>query len=304
MFKGELIERIKILKEEKGILILAHYYVDGIIQELADFVGDSYYLSKIAKDRKENIILFCGVSFMGESAKILSPHKKVIVPTLDAKCPMAFMVNEEKVNEIKTNYDDLAVVCYINSTAEIKGFSDVCVTSSNAYNIVKNLKEKNIYFIPDNNLGRYLATKLPNKNFIFNEGYCPIHQNLKKDDILKVKEVHKNAEILVHPECKLEVLELASFIGSTSGIIDYATKSEGDEFIICTEMGILHELITKNPFKKFHSVIPEQICPDMKKITLEAVYNALNTLTPEILLEKHIEMKAVKSLEKMHELGR
>lgn len=296
-------DKIKKLKEEKEALILAHYYVDGAVQEIADYVGDSYYLSKIAKESPEEIIVFCGVTFMGESAKILSPNKKVILPVENALCPMAFMVNEDKVNKIKKQYDDLTVVCYINSTAEIKSYSDVCVTSSNASKIVNNLKEKNIFFIPDNNLGRYLSTQLPEKNFIFNDGYCPIHQAITKKDIINALKLHKNAEILVHPECTLDVVELADYVGSTSGIIEYATNSNCNDFIVCTEMGIEYELKLKNPNKNFYSVIPEQVCGDMKLITLEKVYEALKNLSPEVTLNEDLRLKAAKSLEMMHKLG-
>lgn len=298
-----LMENIKKLKKEKQALILAHYYVDDKVQEVSDYVGDSYYLSKIALERPENIIVFCGVTFMGESAKILSPHKKVLLPVEDALCPMAYMIDKKKIQEVRKEYDDLAIVCYINSTAEAKAYSDVCVTSSNAYNIINNLKEKNIFFIPDNNLGRYLSSILPHKNFIFNEGYCPIHQAISKKDVLHIKKVHNNAEILVHPECTLDVIELADFVGSTSGIIDYATKSQCEEFIICTEMGIEYELRLKNPHKSFYKVIPDQYCGDMKKITLESIYKSLKEFSFEVNINEVLREKAEKSLKMMHNLG-
>ena len=196
----EMISRIKALKEEKDVVILAHYYVDGAVQEIADYVGDSFYLAKVATKVKEANILFGGVSFMGESAKLLNPSKKVVMVDSLADCPMAHMVTKEKIAEIREKYDDLAVVCYVNSTAEIKSVSDVCVTSSNALKVVSNIAEKNIFFVPDNNLGRYVATKLPEKNFIFNDGFCHVHKSIAKEDVLKAKEARPDAEVLTHKE--------------------------------------------------------------------------------------------------------
>lgn len=300
----ELMEHIKRLKEDKKALILAHYYVNDDIQEVADFVGDSYYLSKLAMERPEDIIIFCGVSFMGESAKILSPNKTIISPNVDAKCPMAYMISIDKIKEIRKKYDDLAVVCYINSTSEVKANSDVCVTSSNAIKIIKNLKEKNIFFIPDNNLGKYLSTKIENKNFIFHDGYCPIHENISKEQVVKLRNIHRDAKIVVHPECNYDVISIGDFVGSTSGIIDYVYKSSQKEFIVCTEEGILYELKNKNPGKKFYKVAPYQICNDMKKITLENVLRSLTNLDSQVLVDDYIKVRAEKALKNMHELAR
>ena len=221
----EIKNEIKKLKKEKDAVILAHYYVDGEVQEIADYVGDSYYLAEIATKVPESTIVFCGVSFMGESAKILNPKKRVVMADGHADCPMAHMVDVDKIREVRNEYPDVSVVCYVNSTAEIKAESDVCVTSSNALKIVKNLPNKDIFFIPDENLGRFVASQLPEKHFIFNDGFCHVHKSIHKEELQKAKEAHPEALVLTHPECTGDILELSDFIGSTSQIIDYATKS-------------------------------------------------------------------------------
>ncbi len=297
--KKEILE----LKEKRDAVILAHYYVDGEVQAIADYVGDSYFLSKLAIELKEQTIIFCGVSFMGESAKVLNPGKKVIMADEFADCPMAHMAEVARIEEVRKEWDDVAVVCYVNSTSGLKAHSDVCVTSSNAIKVVRNLKEKNIYFIPDENLGRYVAKQLPEKHFIFNNGFCHVHKSIHADELLKAKEAHPEAKVLTHPECTGDVLELSDFIGSTSQIIDYATESDAKEFIICTEMGVFYELAQKNPDKKFYSVGHRQFCPNMKKITLEKVKNALETLQPEMIVDPEIAEKSCKPLEKMLELA-
>jgi len=299
----DIIARIEALKKEKDAVILAHYYVDGSIQEISDFVGDSYYLSKMAKQTAHQTIVLCGVQFMGESAKILNPEKTILLPDASADCPMAHMISEKEILLKRIEYEDLAVVCYINSTAETKALSDVCVTSSNALDIVKALPQKNIFFIPDKNLGKYLSTLLPEKNFLFNDGYCIVHEEIKTDDIQEVLEEHPKAKVLVHPECTMEVIEMADYVGSTSGIIDFASKDSGEEFIICTEQGIEHELKKRNPTKKFYftKVIPT--CSDMKKITLEKVEHALATLEFKIELDEDLRIRAEKALKKMHEIA-
>lgn len=213
-----MIEEIKRLKKEKDVVVLAHYYVDGAVQEIADFVGDSYFLAKKAKEVTQQNILFCGVSFMGESAKILNPDKKVIMPDANADCPMAHMVAVQRIQEVKEQYPDVAVVCYVNSTAEIKSYSDVCVTSSNAVRVVEQLPNKQIFFVPDNNLARFVAKQLPEKEFIFNDGYCHVHKSMAKEDLLKAKENYPNALVLTHPECTEDVVEISDFVGSTSEI--------------------------------------------------------------------------------------
>ncbi|MDD3173758.1 MAG: quinolinate synthase NadA [Herbinix sp.] len=298
-----IIRRIRELKKEKDVVILAHYYTDGQIQALADYVGDSYYLSKIATEVSQNTILFCGVSFMGESAKILNPKKTVIMPDSYADCPMAHMADTDKIKEIRETYEDVAVVCYINSTAEIKANSDVCVTSANAIKIVKALPNQNIYFIPDGNLGRYVANMVPEKNIIINDGFCHVHTSIKRKNIEKAKEVYPEALVLAHPECTWDVLEIADYIGSTSGIIEFATKSTSCSFIICTEMGVLYELEMKNPNKKFYSVGHRQFCPNMKRITAEKVLEQLETINHVVELKEELSKRANNALVRMLELA-
>lgn len=292
-------EQIERLKKEKDVVILAHYYVDGEVQEIADMVGDSYFLAKKATEVDHKNILFCGVSFMGESAKILNPDKRVIMADEFADCPMAHMVDIERIEEVRKEYPDVAVVCYVNSTAEIKAHSDVCVTSSNALRIVKALPNKHIFFVPDNNLGRYIAGLLPEKTFIFNDGFCHVHTSIHRENVEAAKKLHPDAPVLSHPECTEDVLEISDFIGSTSEILDYATESDAKEFIICTEMGIFFELEQKNPDKKFYSVGHRQFCPNMKKITLEKVVQALESLEPEVTLSEELREKANVPLAKM-----
>lgn len=300
---NQRIERIEELKKEKDAVILAHYYVNEEVQAIADYIGDSYYLSKIATKVDQNTILFCGVTFMGESAKILNPKKNVIMPDMASDCPMAHMVDIEKIDQIRKKYKDVAVVCYINSTAELKTYADVCVTSSNAVKIVKALPNQYIFFIPDENLGRFVASQVPEKSFIFNDGFCHVHTSIEKDNVLKAKSIHPDALILAHPECTPLVLELADYIGSTSGIINYATKSDAQEFIILTEMGILYELKLKNPDKKFYSVGHRQFCPNMKRITLEKVLNTLENNSNQVELDDSLRNNANKPLAKMLELA-
>jgi len=297
------VDKIEELKKQRNAVILAHYYVNDEVQAIADYVGDSFYLSKVAANMEAETILFCGVSFMGESAKILSPEKTVLMPDMQADCPMAHMADLEKIHEMRRTYEDLAVVCYINSTAELKTYSDVCVTSSNALKIVRALPNQHIYFIPDENLGRYVASQAPEKHFIFNDGFCHVHTSISAELVKKAKEAHPKAEILVHPECTSQVVELADYVGSTSGIIDFATESGAEEFIICTEMGVLYELKQKNPGKRFYSVGHRQFCPNMKRITLEKVRDALEHMANTIEMEEQMRIRARKPLERMLELG-
>ena len=297
-------KEIEKLKREKDVVILAHYYVDGEVQALADFVGDSYFLAKKATEITEKNILFCGVSFMGESAKILNPDKHVVMADDTADCPMAHMVDIDRIAEVRQEYTDVAVVCYVNSTAEIKAHSDVCVTSSNALRVIQALSNRDIFFIPDENLGRYIASQIPEKNFILNDGFCHVHTSIYKEELLHAKELHPEALVLAHPECRENVLEISDFIGSTSEILSFAELSVAKEFIICTEMGIFYELELKNPNKKFYSVGHRQFCPNMKKISLEKVLHALETLEPIVEIDEQLRMKAIKPLSRMLELAK
>lgn len=297
-------EKIKKLKEEKDAIILAHYYTEPEVQKIADYVGDSYFLSEKAREVKEKVIVMCGVSFMGESVKLLNKDKIVLLPDMSADCPMAHMATVEKIKEMREKYEDLAVVCYVNSTAELKAHSDVCVTSANALKIAERLPNKNIFFIPDQHLARYISRKLPEKNFIFNEGWCPIHNELTKEELLKAKEKYPNAKIAIHPECPIETVELGDYVGSTSGIIKYVTESDAEEFIICTEDGVLYELQEKNPNKKFYLPKEKFQCVGMKKITFDKIINSLETLEPQVHLKDEIITEANKPLENMLEMAK
>ena len=299
-----IIEKIKQLKVAKKAIILAHYYCADEVQEIADYIGDSYYLSKVAKETDAEMIVFCGVSFMGESAAILNPEKKVLMPDMEADCAMAHMVDLDKIKEMREKYEDLAVVCYINSTAEIKTYSDVCVTSANAVKIVKNLPNKNIFFIPDGNLGRYVAEQVPEKNVILNTGYCPIHAAMTKDSVLAAKAKYPNAKFLVHPECTKELLDEADYIGSTSGIIEFAQKDTAEEYIIGTEIGVMYELKKSNPNKKFYTLTDRQICMDMKFVTLEKVLEVMEKETNQMVVSETMREKALIPLNRMLELAK
>jgi len=296
--------KIEQIKKEKNAVILAHYYTPAEVQEIADYVGDSFYLAKVAKKSTADIIVFCGVQFMGESAKILNPDKKVLMPDPSADCMMAHMVKAETIEEMRDTYDDLAVVCYINSTAELKCKSDVCVTSSNAAKIVKALPNKNIFFIPDRNLGSFVANQVPEKNIILNNGCCPIHVKITEDQVRAVLEKHPEAKVLAHPECDGKILELSDYIGSTSDIITYAKQSDSMEFIICTEQGVDYKLISDNPEKRFYYPNPSPCCRDMKKNTVEAVLDVLEKEDREITVAEEICKKAILPLEKMLEYAR
>lgn len=296
--------QIEQIKGAKNAVILAHYYAPAEVQEIADYVGDSFYLAKIAKQSDADIIVFCGVAFMGESAKILNPDKKVLMPDPAADCPMAHMVADGIIKEMRSKYDDLAVVCYINSTAELKCKSDVCVTSSNAIKIVKALPNKNIFFIPDKNLGSFVAKQVPEKNIILNDGCCPIHAKITVDQLLAEKNNHPDALVLTHPECEKEVVELSDFVGSTAEIIDFAKASSCKEFIICTEDGVDYKLITDNPDKCFYYPNPHPCCADMKLNTLEAVLSVLEKEDKEITVDSRIREGALRPLERMLELGK
>lgn len=297
-------EEIEKLKKEKNAVILAHYYVRPEVQDLADYIGDSFYLSKVAVGLKEQTIVFCGVSFMGESAKILNPSKTVLMPDAKADCAMAHMASPEAIKEVREKYDDLAVVCYINSTAELKEYSDVCVTSANAVKIVKALPNKNIYFIPDKNLGRFVADQVPEKNFIFNDGYCPVHEKMLLNEVKNLKEEHPQAKILAHPECNEGIREIADYLGSTSGIIKYATENDDEEYIICTEDGVLYKLEENNPKKKFYFPKTEPVCEDMKLITPEKILHVLKTGENEMHLSEERRERSKRPLERMLELGK
>lgn len=291
------------LKKEKGAIILAHYYQIPEIQEIADAVGDSYYLSKVAKDCSEKIIVFCGVKFMAESAKILSPEKIVILPVMEAGCSMADMASAESVSLLKEKYPKAKVVCYINSSAAVKAVSDVCCTSSNALNIIKNIDEEEIIFLPDRNLGSYIQEQIPEKKIILWDGFCIIHERIKKEEILKFKKEHEGILIVVHPECNNEIREEADFIGSTGEIINFVNTSSKKKFLIVTEEGVIHQLRKNNPEKEFYTPYGSMVCPSMKITTLEQLYESLLNMKNVVEIDEDLRMKAYNSLENMHKLG-
>ena len=298
-----IVEEIKKLKEEKDAVILAHYYVRPEVQEIADYIGDSFYLSKVATKLKEQTIVFCGVSFMGESAKILNPEKTVLMPDMNADCPMAHMAEIETIKKVRSEYDDLAVVCYINSTAALKEYSDVCVTSANAVKIVKELPQKNIFFIPDRNLAHYVASQVPEKNFVYNNGFCPTHERIEAEDVANVKAQHPDAQIVAHGECQESILLMADYVGSTSGIINYVTENDCQEFIVCTEEGVGYKLKTQNPDKTFYYPDRLPVCPNLKKNTLEKILHVLKTGENEVHVSDALRENSKKPLEKMLELA-
>lgn len=296
---------IEKLKKEKNAVILAHYYQCADVQDVADFLGDSYKLSLEASITKAEIIVFCGVHFMAETAKILSPEKKVLLPVLEAGCPMANMMNEKDLIKYKKNNPNTKILCYVNSTAKVKALSDCCVTSSNAFKIIDYyIKSGNkILYGPDANLAKY-QMKLNGYEMDVWNGHCCIHNELTKEDAIKAKKAHPNALLLVHPEARIEVLDEADYVGSTSGIIEYATKSLAKEFIIGTEEGILHPLKLANPNKNFYKLTDNLRCYDMKLTTLEDVYNVLKNENNEILIDEETRIKAKISLDKMMELSK
>lgn len=292
-------DEIRSLKKEKDAVILAHYYVEPEIQEIADYTGDSFYLSRVAEKLPNRVIVFCGVSFMGESGALLNPEKQVLMPDAEADCPMAHMVTKEEIEAARRTYEDLKVVCYINSTAEIKAWSDVCVTSANAVQIVRALPSRNILFVPDKNLGRYVAEQVPEKNVMQVKGFCPVHDRMRAEEILALKEKFPQAEVLAHPECGQEVLELADYIGSTSGIISYASKSEKNCFIVATEVGVRYELEKNNPEKHFYFPETEPVCQDMKKITLKKILQVLKNEENQATVAEELRKAAKEPLIQM-----
>lgn len=303
MNQKEIIQEINRLKEEKDAIILAHNYQIPEVQEVADIVGDSLALSKAAAEVDNKLIVFCGVHFMAESAKILSPSKKVLLPARDAGCPMADMITAEDLRKYKAENPNTTIVTYVNSSAEVKAESDICCTSSNALKIIESLDTDNILFVPDQNLGRYVKEKVKDKNIELWPGFCITHHRVKGTEVDKVRKAHPDAEILAHPECNEEVVNAADFIGSTSQIINYAAESDKDKFIIGTEMGVLHKLEKDNPNKKFYLLSTGLICANMKKTTLKDVYEGLKNDQHEIHVDEEIRKKALKSLDRMLELS-
>jgi quinolinate synthase len=299
MDKESMIKRIKELKTQKGAIIVAHNYQIPDIQDLADITGDSLELARKTAAAKENLIIFCGVKFMAETAKILSPNKKVVIPRIDAGCPLADCVTAEQVKEYRVKYPDAMIAGYVNTNADVKVLLDVCVTSANAVDIVRKLPSKRVVFLPDKNLGYWVQKNVPEKEVIIHQGGCIVHMMFKKEDIIKSREAHPGVKIIVHPECPPEVVDLADMVASTAGMIKYVKESKDDKFIIGTEEGHLHRLKKERPDAQFYSLGSAKICVNMKKTRLEDVLKALETETPEIILDDYIIKNAIKPIEKM-----
>lgn len=300
----ELQDEIIRLKKEKDICILAHAYQSHDIWEVADYVGDSYGLSQQAAKAPQKTVLMCGVRFMAETVKILSPEKKVILSNADAGCPMAEQMDVELISGVKEKYKDYTVVAYINTTSELKTICDVCVTSSSAVKIVKNIENPNILFIPDCNLGKWVADQIPEKNIKLLQGGCPTHVRMSVKDVEAARNAHPDALLLVHPECLPEVTALADYKGSTTGIMDYAKKSDAKSFIIGTENSIVQHLQFECPDKQFYPLSKDCICHNMKLTTLGDVYNCvLGCGGEEIILDEEVRQKAARCINTMLTLG-
>lgn len=300
----EMQDEILRLKKEKDVCILAHAYQSRDVIEVADFMGDSFGLSVEASKAPQSTVIMCGVRFMAETVKILSPEKTVYLSASGAGCPMAEQMTPADILKLKEQYPNAKVVAYINTTAELKTVCDVCVTSASALKIVKALPEKDIIFIPDINLGSYIASKLPEKNIITINGGCPYHASVSEGETVQAKSKYPNAELLVHPECKAEVVKYADFVGSTTAIIDYAKKSDKKEFIIGTENSIVEYMQYECPDKLFYPLSAGLICRDMKLTTLPEIYNILRGVGgEEIVLPEDIRLKAKHSIDEMLRLG-
>lgn len=298
----KLIKEIKKLKKHRDAVIIVHNYQRPEVQEIADILGDSLALSRAAARTKEKVIVFCGVHFMAESAAILCPDKTVLLPEDKAGCPMADMVTAQKLLEFKKNYPNARVVCYVNSSAEVKAVSDICCTSSNAMRVVQSISDgEEIIFVPDKNLAHYISSFTEKKIIPWN-GFCPAHRRLKPEDVLKAKKDHPNAIVVAHPECKPNVLALADYVLSTEGMVRYAKETKAKEIIVCTEVGMLYRLEKENPNKKFYSPLEEMVCQNMKLNTLESVLNSLEKMEHVITVPEDIRLKAKMALDKMLEI--
>lgn len=297
-----MLEKIRWLKQEKNAVIIVHNYQRPEIQDIADFVGDSFALSQQAALTDADVILFCGVDFMAESAAILSPDKTVLIPDLDAQCPMAAMITREALIEMKQRHPDAGVVCYVNTSAPVKAESDICCTSANAVEVVESLDYDEVIFVPDKNLAHY-AARFTEKTIIPWDGYCPTHHQILPSDIADAKERHPGAEVLVHPECRPEVIDLADGVQSTEGMVRHARSSHSDEFIIGTESGMIHRLEKEFPKKKFYAVSDYTICPAMKMVTLPDVVRSLENLEYVVTIPGAVQESAKRALDRMLQVG-
>ena len=300
---SQLREDIMRLKKERNAVIMAHYYQSPDVHEVADFVGDSLELARKAATTNADVIVLCGVHFMAESAAILCPDKIVLLAEAQAGCPMADMVTGEMVRERKKQKPDMVVVSYVNTTAEVKAESDICCTSANAVKIVQSIPEgKEILFVPDRNLGNYVMSKT-GRDMMMWDGFCCVHNRIRPEEITKAKQAHPSALVLIHPECKPEVVSMADCVASTAGIIEFARQSDAKKFIVVTEVGILYQLRKACPDKEFYLPSETLLCANMKKTTAEKVKNVLETMEPKIVIQADIYEKALQSLEKMLAVG-
>lgn len=294
-----LVERILALKEKRNAVILAHNYQRPEVQDLGDFVGDSLGLARQASRTDAEVIIFCGVHFMAETASILCPDRVVVLPDPEAGCPMADMAAARDLKRFREEHPEVTVVSYVNTTAAVKALSDYCCTSSNAVEVVRNVPGEEILFLPDRNLAAYVAERVPEKRVIPWNGYCHVHQGIRREHILKARELHPAAEVVAHPECTREVLELADHVRSTSGMVKAARESQAREFIVATESGMLHPLRKALPDKLFYPPVVEPLCPNMKLTTLSKVLHALETLRPRVRVPEGIRARALRAVERM-----
>ncbi|MFQ6127762.1 MAG: quinolinate synthase NadA [Thermoplasmata archaeon] len=304
---GDFEERVDQLKKDNDIVLLVHNYQRPEIQDVADFLGDSLELSIRATKVSQQNIVFCGVDFMAESAKVLSPRKRVVhpiePPKLIAKCPMAAMVDVEGLQALKKQHPDSVVVSYVNTTADVKAISDICCTSANAVKVVSSFPENKVIFVPDTNLGLYVQRFIKNKELILWAGYCRTHVWITKDEILRLMEEHPNAEVIVHPECTPDVIDLSDFVRSTQGMVMRVKESNSEEFIIGTEKELVYRLSKENPNKEFY-YSDRAVCPNMKQITPRNVVKSMETLEPEVILDEKTIERARRPLERMIKIGR
>lgn len=318
--RAQLTDKILKLRKQRNAVILSHNYQLGEVQDIADFVGDSLELSQKAARTDARVIVFCGVHFMAETASILSPDKVVLLPVIEAGCPMANMITAEQLRHLKEQHPEAIVVCYVNTTAEVKAESDICCTSANGVQLVRRLEAEDIVFVPDQYLGHYIATQtgritqpadtqiqeqLPRgkKRMILWPGYCPTHVRIQADDIRRVKGMHPTADVMVHPECRPEVVALADFVLSTGGMVRHARNTKAAEIVVGTEIGIIHRLRKENPDKTFLPLTEQAVCPNMKLITLESVLWSLEDMSPLIKVSEGIRLKAKRAVDRMIEVS-
>jgi len=297
----ELVEQINNLRKQRNAILLVHNYQRSEIHDIADFIGDSLELSQKAAATDADVIVFCGVHFMAETAAILCPDRTVLLPDVDAGCPMADMITADRLRGKKQELPDAAVVCYVNSSADVKAESDICCTSANAVKVIEAIDDEEILFIPDQYLGHYVSTQTDKKIHLW-PGYCPTHARIQPDDIINLRKEHPEAKVLVHPECRPQVIELADAVVSTSGMCRYARETDVREIIVGTESGIIYRMQKENPDKTFIPISDKAICPNMKKITLEKVLWSLKEMTPEVTVPEPIRVRAEQAVDWMLEI--